>query len=102
MSVQKMKAEILIEIPETHVLIEKVELDEIKLQANPEWVTGMTWLSEQTGISNPQILKERILYPYKDELVHFVDYPNSQGEKWRFNSYYMKKWLRENFHKVVK
>lgn len=97
---QQLKTEIIIPIPETHVLIGKVELEELKQKADPEWATGIDWLSEQTGIISPQLLKERILFPFKDELINFVDYPDSQGEKWRFNTFYMKSWLRENFRKI--
>ncbi len=99
---QTIKTEITIEVPESHVIIEKAELDELYQRIEPEWVTGLSWLSEQTGIKSPQQLKEKLLYPYKDELMDFVDYPKNQGEKWRFNTFHMKHWLRKNFARVDK
>ena len=98
---QQLKTEIVIQIPETHVLIEKTELEELEEKGSSEWISGMNWLSEQTGIISPQQLKSMILYPFRSELENFVTYPNNSGEVWRFNSYYMKQWLRENFKKVV-
>lgn len=98
---QQVRLNAIIEIPENYVLIEKVEFEEIKQQAEPEWVSGLKWLATQSGITSPQQLKEKILYPFRDELEDFVSYPNNTGEVWRFNSYYMKKWLRENFTKVM-
>jgi len=74
----------------------------LKQKAEPEWTSGLGWLSEQTGIKSPQQLKERLLYPFRDELENFVDYPENQGETWRFNSYHLKFWLRNNFERVAK
>lgn len=99
---QQLNANIIINIPETHVLVEKVEFDELKQRGEPEWVTGLQWLSDQTGIRSPQQLKSKILYPFKNELINFVEYPKNSGELWRFNTFFMKKWLRENFNKVAK
>lgn len=79
---QRLKAEVIIEIPETHVLIEKVELEELKQRSNSEWVKGLEWLKEQTGIRHSVTLRENILYAYRDELEKFVNYPNNRGEHW--------------------
>lgn len=98
----QIKAEVIISIPSTHALIEKVELERLEQQANPEWVSGLKWLSEQTGIKTPQKLKDGLLYLYRDELEEFVDYPETNSGVWRFNAVPMKEWLRNNFHKVVK
>lgn len=97
---QQLKTEVVIQIPETHVLIEKVELEELKQQANPEWVAGLDWLKQQTGMG-ADTLKEKLLYPYKEELYEFVDYPREGQRLWRFNTVEMKKWLRNNFRKVA-
>ena len=98
---QQLKTEIVIQIPETHVLIEKTELEELEQKGASEWISGMNWLSEQTSIKSPQQLKERILYPYKEELSDFVDYPDNAGGVWRFNTQPTKQWLRNNFKRVL-
>lgn len=99
---QELKTNITIQIPDNYVLIDKVELSELKQRTEPEWVSGLSWLSEQTGIKSPQQLKEKLLYPFEDELIEFVDYPQGNGGVWRFNSYHMKYWLRTNFARVAK
>lgn len=99
---QTIKAEVEFIIPNDHVLIKKTELEELKQKAEPEWVSGLSWLSKQTDIKSPQQLKEKLLYPYKKELEDFVYYPKNAGETWRFNTVYMKEWLRKNFRRVVK
>lgn len=85
-----------------YILVRKVELEELFSQLNnqPQWVTGMKWLSEQTGIKSPQYLKEKILYPFRDQLEEFVAYPESSGGQWRFHIKEMQKWLNKNFKKV--
>lgn len=98
---QQLQTNVTIKIPEEYILMDKVELDELKQQANPEWVSGLKWLSEQTSIKDPQQLKDKILYPFKEELLEFVDYPESVGEVWRFNTFHMKYWLRNNFGRVM-
>lgn len=98
---QEIKTNITIQIPDEYILIEKVKLEELQQETEPEWVAGLNWLSGQTGIKSPQQLKNKILYPFKGELIKFVVYPNNAGEVWRFNTSYMKQWLRKNFMKVV-
>lgn len=96
----QIKAEVVIPIPETHIIIEKTKFEEIEQQVHSEWATGLEWLSNQTSIKSPLMLREKILYPYKEELLEFVYFPTKQSENWRFNVFYMKKWLRENFYKI--
>ncbi len=100
---QQLKAEVIIQIPETHALVKKTTLEELEAQADVTWVKGMEWLKEQTGIRSDATLKENILFPNREELEkHCVDFPDKRGEHWYFNVVPMKKWLQENFHKVAK
>ena len=99
---QEIIAEVTIKIPEDHILVEKARIQELEARAEPEWVAGLEWFSRQTGIGNHQTLKEKILYPYRDQLEGFVDYPERRGELWRFNTYPVKKWLQKSFKKVNK
>lgn len=68
----------------------------------PIWASGLGWLSEQTGIKSPQLLRERVLYPNKKELEEFVDFPQRRGEHWRFHIELTREWLDENFKGVRK
>lgn len=100
---QQLKAEVVIQIPETHTLVEKTTLEELEAQADVTWVKGMEWLKRQTGIRSDETLKENILFPNRKELEkECVDFPEKRGEHWYFNVVPMKKWLRDNFHKVAK
>lgn len=86
-----------------YILVKKADLedwlqDSINL---PEWESGLKWLEKQTGM-RADYLKEKILYPYKEELYDFVDYPRDGQRLWRFNTLEMKKWLRKNFRRVLK
>lgn len=100
--IQELKTNITIQIPENYVLVKKVEYEELNAMANNTYADGMSWLIEQTGIKSPGQLKEKILYPYRSELEDFISYPERTGEVWRFNTMPMKKWLQENFKKVVR
>lgn len=100
---QQIKANIVIEIPEEKILLDKVEYQKLQQKSEPEWVKGLDWLSEQTGIQSPTTLRENVLYPNRKELEKTcVDFPDKRGEHWYFNVTPMKKWLKNNFSKVVK
>lgn len=86
-----------------YILVKKVDLEDwLQESINlPEWESGLKWLENQTGMG-ADYLKEKLLYPYKEELYDFVDYPREGQRLWRFNTVEMKKWLRKNFRKVLK
>ncbi|API89398.1 hypothetical protein BKP56_09090 [Marinilactibacillus sp. 15R] len=93
-----------ISIPEGYVLIKQEILD----KSFEESLLGRYWemkdLSERTGKS-PQTLKEKILYPYREELDvkrgGFVKYPEGKGTPWRFGAMQMAKWLEENLESII-
>lgn len=102
---QSLKAEISIQIPNDHVLIQKVEYDNLKQQE----LTGVYWtmqdLENRTGKKHEWI-KENLLYPtaMKKQLDvkngGFVYYPAGKGEKWTFQATKMAKFLEDNFYKI--
>lgn len=96
--IRELKRNITIEIPETHVLIEKVEFERLEELSDVTWVKGLDWLKEQKGIRTTTTLRKNILYKYRDQLEDScVSYPEHKGENWYFNVAPMKKWLRNNF-----
>ena len=100
---QKLKTEITIQIPESHVLKTKAEIEELESLAGASWVKGLNWLKEQTGIRSTVTLRENLLYKYRKELeINCVTYPSTKGEHWYFNVIPMKKWLRDNFRRIEK
>ncbi|MGP6139611.1 DUF771 domain-containing protein [Jeotgalibaca sp. A127] len=60
-----------------------------------EWV-GIDYLKDKTGYRSATTLKKRVLLPYRVELEEFTYYPKKGGERWKFNRYWLDKWLREN------
>lgn len=75
-----------------------------KVNEQPAWATGMKWLSKQTGGRSAEWLREKMLYPYREELEDFISYPNSSGEPWSFHVREVKNWLdkKPNFRKAHK
>lgn len=95
---QQLETKITITIPETMILVSKVEY--LELQEKSDDVVGnMKWLMKETDIKSPKTLKEQLLYPFRKELEDFVSYPDN-GEHWKFNKSPMKRWLRQNFKRV--
>lgn len=102
---QQLKVNVSIPIPENMVLIEKVELEELKNDS----LKGVFWtmkdLEKKTG-RQATWLKENILYKsaFKQKLdannKGFVYYPRSQGDKWAFQASKMAKFLEDNFYSI--
>ena len=93
-----------IPIPEGYVLIKQEELDKVF----EESLRGRYWemkdLSNRTGKS-PQTLKEKVLYPYREDLDikrgGFVRYPEGKGSPWKFGAMQMAKWLEDNLETIL-
>jgi phage pi2 protein 07 len=102
---QKIKAEIVITIPEDMVLITKVEYEKLKQNE----LAGVYWNMkdlEKRINKKSEWIKEHILYPTKFrsfldvEMGGFVFYPNVRGQTWAFQSTKMAKFLDEKFHYI--
>lgn len=100
---QKIKTEVIIEVPAEFILVRKSEWEELKEQQ----LTGRYWnmknLEERTGMKQ-QWLKSNLLYvpKFKQQLEEFSYYPNSQGEKWAFQATKMAQFLEDNFYRIFK
>lgn len=84
-----------VKIPDDHVLVEKSNYEELITKQLIGKVWGMKDLEKHVGRNNDW-LKEKILYPHREELEEFVTYPTRQGERWRFGALRMSEWLEEN------
>lgn len=98
---QQLQVNLTVQVPDDHVLITKVEYDELQQQR----LSGRYWtmedLEERTG--RKQLwLKNNLLYAprFKRELEKIVHYPNSQGDKWSFHPIKMAKFLDDNFYLI--
>ena len=99
---QQLNVNLSIPIPSDHVLIAKVELEDLRKQE----LSGVYWtmkdVEERTG-KKFEWIKENILYPphFKKTLDveqgGFVYYPKKSGEKWSFLAVEMARFLDENF-----
>lgn len=98
---QRIKTEVVINIPSDYVLVKKTEFEHLQEQQ----LIGRYWtmkdLEERTGMKQLW-LKENVLYvpKLKTQLEKFTHYPNSQGEKWNFQSSKMAKFLEDNFYLI--
>ena len=64
-------------------------------------IETMAWFKEQVKMASEELLKERILYPYREELEEFVRYPSGKGQPWKFHKNLTMQWIENNFDKVV-
>lgn len=92
-----------IDIPESHVLIEKAEYDHLRDQENLGKYYTMKELSELTGKSS-QWLKDNLLnHPIRRKKVEsFVHYPQSSGDHWAFKATEMRQFLEDEFLNILK
>lgn len=97
----RLKAEVTINIPEHLVVIEKVEYEALQRQTKIGCWWTMEDLEAHTNMG-AQWIKKNILYvpKFKKQLEAFVKYPNSQGEKWRFQAIKMAQFLEDNFRTI--
>ena len=104
---QQIEVSLSIPVPEDHVLIKKVELQELKKNKLKGQYWTMKDLEKRTNKSHLW-LKENILYrpSFRKELdaQHggFVYYPESQGERWAFQAEKMAEFLSKNFSRIFK
>lgn len=96
---QQLKASVTVQIPDDYVLVEKVKYAELEKRAD-RVVGDMKWLMEEVNIKNPRTVRDKLLYPFQEELEPFVTYPDEGGSHWKFNKLPMKEWLRKNYKRV--
>lgn len=102
---QKLKAEVVITIPEDMVLITKVEYEELKQKE----LSGVYWSMkdlENRINKKSEWIKENILYPQRFKKIldvnngGFVYYPETKGQQWSFQATKMTEFLEKNFGKI--
>lgn len=102
---QKLKVELLLEIPNDYILIKKVEYEQLQ----QEKLSGVYWsmkdLEKRVG-KDWRWIKEHILYPsdFKKMLDvkngGFVYYPERRGKNWTFHAGKMAQFLDDNFYLI--
>ena len=104
---QKLKAEIVITIPEDMVLITRVEYEELKQNE----LSGVYWNMkdlEKRINKKSDWIKENILYPSRFKKIldidngGFVYYPETKGQPWAFQATKMATFLEGNFQRIFK
>lgn len=102
---QQLNVNLTVPIPEDMVLIQKVELEELKEQSLAGVYWNMSHLSKRTAKS-ANWLKDNILFKpkFKRELDSqnggCVFYPRSQGQPWVFKAKEMAEFLDKNFSRI--
>lgn len=102
---QQLNVTLQIPIPDDHVLISKVELEELKKNE----LSGVYWtmkdLERRVG-KKQEWIKENILYPPRFRKIldaengGFVFYPKSKGQTWSFQATRMAEFLEKNFSRI--
>jgi|SRR5699024_948507 len=99
---QNLNVNLTIEIPEEYVLIKKIELEQLKSEAN----SGVWWSMkdiEKRINKKRNWIQDNILYPTRFKKIldvkqgGFVYYPESQGERWVFQASKMTEFLEKYF-----
>jgi len=99
---QQLQVSLSIPVPENMVLIQKIELEELK--ANE--LKGVYWSMkdlEQKTAKKSEWIKENILYPSRfrrlldTENGGFVYYPKCKGQTWSFQATKMAAFLEKHF-----
>ncbi|MBB6692319.1 DUF771 domain-containing protein [Cohnella xylanilytica] len=102
---QRIKAEVVIQIPEEYVLISRVELEQLKSNE----LSGVYWSMkdlERRISRKSEWIKENILYPPRFrkilDVAHggFVYYPRSKGQSWSFHAQKMADFLNNRFYDI--
>lgn len=102
---QQLNVNLSIPIPIDSVLINKVELEELKKKE----LTGTYWNMkdlEQRTNKKSEWIKENILYPSRLRKIldiengGFVFYPKSKGQTWSFQATKMADFLDKHFNQI--
>lgn len=102
---QQLSVNLTIPIPEGQVLINKVELEELKSSS----LAGVYWTMKDLQLrinKSDKWIKENILYPTSFKRIldiengGFVFYPKSQGQTWSFQAGKMSEFLDKNFQRI--
>lgn len=104
---QQINVNLSIPIPADQILINKVELQELKEQS----LVGVYWNMkdlESRINKKSEWIKENILFPSRFRKIldaengGFVYYPQSKGQTWSFQAKEMAAFLDKNFSKIFK
>lgn len=79
----------------------ELKLKELEDQVEHGAIGDMKWLKERLDIKSTEVIKDRLLYPFRDELegdiVYYADRP---GNPFRINKSKFNEWMVENFSRV--
>jgi len=67
-------------------------LRELGNTGNMKWFLSKVDMTENTA-------KEKILYPFRQELERMVFFPEKKGQPWKFKKTAISEWLEENWEK---
>ncbi|QPC47141.1 DUF771 domain-containing protein [Mangrovibacillus cuniculi] len=102
---QSLQVSLSVAIPENMVLVQKVELKELREQG----LKGVYWSMkdlEQRTSKKHEWIKENILYPSRFRKIldvengGFVYYPKSKGQTWSFQATKMADFLDKHFKDI--
>ena len=102
---QQLEVSLKIPVPEDMVLIQKVKLEELRVNELKGVYWNMKDLESRIN-KKSEWIKENILYPTRFRKIldveygGFVFYPKSKGQTWSFQATKMSSFLDKNFTKI--
>lgn len=79
----------------------ELKIQELEQQMEDGSIGGIDWLKERLNIKTLETLKNKLLYPFRDELEpNIIYYPSQKRVPWRVNKTKFNKWLTDNFGRI--
>lgn len=97
---QTLEAIVKVPVPEDYVLVTRVEYEALRATEMKGEIGDMKWFKQLIGLSNDSIIKERILYPNRQELEEFVVFADGSTH-WKFHKNATRDWVEKNFNKAT-
>lgn len=99
---------IIIELPENKIIVEREEYDELKRESNKEIYLSLNQVLKMLSVSRPWLI-ENVLYNPKIraqiDINHnkngFVKYPTNKGGRYYFHAKKTRKFFEENFEEIL-
>lgn len=102
-------ANVRIDLPETKVLIDKMELENLRKNSNLGNYLSMSDILQMLSVSRPWLLENVLLNQKWRNIIDisrnnngFVKYPKNQGGRYLFLATKSRKFFEENFSEILK
>lgn len=79
----------------------ELKIQELEQQMEDGSIGDIDWLKARLNIKSIDTLKNKLLYPFRDELEpNIIYYPSQKRVPWKVNKAAFNHWMVENFSRV--